>query len=174
MNNQLSDNIRRLGERWQESLTKWYLDLAEALPVSHGGFVQTLQSIREHQRQRGDRFYAQTRASCGADVTYAGFRLLELFPAEEYERLITGLRKLFPAQRYGRDEIDRFGSRVPDLFAGGWSNIGILRRDKSSLPVLPTRFVPELPEGVDIHARIIKGTLGSTKRGQIGTDQLGV
>lgn len=144
----MRDDIRRLSERWGEALTERYLDFAEKLPTFRGGFLRSLQSIREHQRERADKLYAGTRAPSGADVSYSGFRLIELFPAEEYDRLISGLRKLFPIQRYGRDEIDRLGTSVPDLFAGGWSNIGTLCRDRSLLPVLQTRLVPELPKEI--------------------------
>jgi hypothetical protein len=73
---------------------------------------------------------------------------MELFPAEQYDELVSGLRRLFPAQRYGRDEIDRLGVTVARLFEGGWSSIGVLRRDKSWPGPQPTRLVPELPEQV--------------------------
>jgi len=122
--------------------------LAEKLPAFRGGFVKTLQSIRDYQRKRSDELYAETRAPAGVDISYSGFRLMELFPAEEYDRLISGLRKLFPAQRYGRDEIDRLGTNVPNLFSGGWSSIGLLRREKSWLGTLQTRTIPDLPEEV--------------------------
>jgi hypothetical protein len=75
---------------------------------------------------------------------------MELFPAEEYDRLISGLRKLFPTQRYGRDEIDRLGISVLNLFEGGWSEIGLLYRDRPRMGgPLQTRRVPELPEEIN-------------------------
>jgi hypothetical protein len=112
--------------------------------------MRNLQSIREHQRKRADTLYNSTRAPSGVDVTYSGFRLMELFPAEEYDRLISGLRKLFPTQRYGRDEIDRLGISVLNLFEGGWSEIGLLNRDRPWMGgPLQTRRVPELPEEIN-------------------------
>ena len=143
----LRDDIRRLRERCGEALTQRYLDFAEKLPTFGGGFLRTLQSIRERQRERADELYAQTRAPSGTDVSYSGFRLIELFPAEEYDRLISGLRKLFPTQRYGRDQIDRLGTSVPDLFEGGWSNIGTLCRERLIGP-LQIRIVPDLPKEI--------------------------
>jgi hypothetical protein len=115
----LGNNLRTLGERWREGLTTRYLDLAEKLPVFRGGFIKTLQSIRDNQRKESDKLYADTRAPAGVDISYSGFRLMELFPAEEYDKLVSGLRRLFPAQRYGRDQIDKLGTNAPDLFSGG-------------------------------------------------------
>ena len=37
---------------------------------------------------------------------------------------------------------------MPDLFQGGWSNIGTLCREKPWLGILQARIVPELPEEV--------------------------
>ncbi len=144
----MRDELRRLSERWQKSITNRYLNFAESLPSFHGGFVASLQSIRQHQRKCAEKLYAETRPPSGADAEYLGFRLLELFPAEEYTKLISGLRKLFPTTRYGQDEIDRFGTLMPDLFEGGWSNIGTLCREKSWLGSLQSRVLPELPDEV--------------------------
>ncbi|MGO9405638.1 MAG: hypothetical protein ACLPVW_19445 [Terriglobales bacterium] len=128
-------------------MTQRYLDFAEKLPTFRGGFLRTLQSIRERQIRRADELYARTRAPSGTDVSYSGFRLIELFPAEEYDKLISGLRKLFPTQRYGRDEIDRLGTTVPDLFEGRWSNIGTLCRGRLIGPS-QIRIVPDLPKEI--------------------------
>ena len=144
----MRNETRRKSDLWRESLTSRYLDLAETLPRFGRGFIGNLQSIRQHQRERAEKLYVETRAPSGADATYLGFRLLELFPAEECPKLVSGLRRLFPTTPYGRDQIDRFGTRVPDLFHGGWSNIGTLCREKPWLSTLQARIVPELPEEV--------------------------
>src|ERR1700722_10162344 len=145
----LRDYMRRLSEKCRAALTKRYLDLAEKLPDFRGGFLKSLQSIRENQRHRADELYARTRAPSGVDIRFSAFRLMEMFSAEEYDRLISGLRRLFPTQRYGRDQIDKLGSTVPDLFKGGWSNIGTLYRNTPWLGMLQKRHVPNLPEEVD-------------------------
>jgi hypothetical protein len=74
---------------------------------------------------------------------------MELFPAEEYDRLFAGLRRLFPAKPYGRDQIDRFSPTAPDLFHGGWSKIGTLVRENKWFGMLDKRVVPEIPAEVD-------------------------
>jgi hypothetical protein len=74
---------------------------------------------------------------------------MELFPAEEYDKLLVGLRRLFPFKAYGRDQIDRLSTTAPDLFHGGWSNIGTLVRENKWLGTIDKRVVPELPADVD-------------------------
>lgn len=104
--------------------------------------------MRQRQRKAAADLHAATRTSSGVDVTYVGFRLFELFPAEEHDRLGSGLRKLFPTRQYGSDEIDRFTSTVGEMFNGGWSNIGVLVRDRSLIWGLQNRLLPELPEEI--------------------------
>ena len=83
------------------------------------------------------------------ELTYTGFRLMELFPAEEYDTLLRGLRRLFPAKPYGRDEVDRFGTSASNLFDGGWSNVGTLVRENKWLGLMDMRVEPELPREVE-------------------------
>lgn len=139
--------LRRVGDKWLEGLTKFYLDIAEKLP-SLGRFIKGLQYTRSHQREQAQKLYTETRAPADVNVTYLGFRLMELFPAEEYDGLFSALRDLFPAQRYGQDQIDRLGTSFSGIFEGGWSHLGVLRRDNSPLPTLSSRRLPELPEEV--------------------------
>jgi hypothetical protein len=145
----LREHIRQLGEHWREWFTKFYLDTAEKLPSFRGGFIRDLQQIRERERGESEKLHTRTRAPSGAGLSYTGFRLLELFPAEEYDRLLGGLRRLFPAKPYGRDQIDRFSTTAPDLFQGGWSNIGTLVRENKWLGMLDKKVVPQLPTGID-------------------------
>jgi hypothetical protein len=139
--------LRRINDKWLEGLTKHYLDIAEKLPP-WGRFIKGLQYTRSHQREGAQKLYTETRAPVDVSATFSGFRLMELFPAEEYDRLFSGLRNLFPAEKYGRDQIDRLGTNFPGLFEGGWSNLGILHRDESKWPALSSRTLPELPEEV--------------------------
>jgi hypothetical protein len=144
----LRKSIERFSDQIKKALTRRALDIAEVLPKFQGGFLQRLQSMRQRQRKAAADLHTATRASSGIDVTYVGFRLFELFPAEEHDKLSTGLRRLFPTRQYGFDEIDRFTSTAGEMFNGGWSNIGVLVRDRSLIWSLQNRLLPELPEEI--------------------------
>ena len=73
---------------------------------------------------------------------------MKLFPAEEYDTLLGGLRRLFPASPFGPDQLDRLRSSAPSLFHGGWSLIGTLVREDKWLGVMNKKVAPELPEEV--------------------------
>lgn len=133
-------------------LTQKVLAWAATLPRFRGGVIGHLQQIVEHNRAAAQRDKERCRPADGANIEFRHFRLIELFPIEDLDAMVNGLRELFPAE--GKHHpyqhyLDEFEERADGLACGGWTQVGTIIRDGD--PFLfpsPVRRMPDLPEEV--------------------------
>src|ERR1022692_1849705 len=133
-------------------LTQKVLAWAAILPRFRGGMIGHLQEIVEHNRTAAQRDKERCRPADGANIEFRHFRLIELFPIEDLDTMVKGLRSLF--QLEGRDHpyqhhLDEFEERADGLAYGGWTLVGTIIRSGSPFVVSsPVRLIPDLPEEV--------------------------
>lgn len=139
-------------EVWKTRLTQTVLAWAAAWPRFRGGPLGRLQEIAELNKSDALKAQEQCRPPNGANIEFGHFRLIELFPLEDFDEMSEGLRAAFPrtGQCPYRDYLGEFEDRADDLHAGGWTAVGTLIR--SGDPFLwsgAARLMPDLPEEVN-------------------------
>ncbi len=141
--------LARLTDRLKLALAKKYLDWVEALPEFRRGLISHLQLIRKFQRKEEKTSLESSRLPTGLDFRYSLCVLIEIFPVEAFKTLSSAIARLFP----DRDPLGRrrefIDSEAPSLFAGSYSNVGILVREPKFTFVLPTATVKNLPPEVE-------------------------
>jgi len=130
------------------------LDFAENLPKFQGGFIHSLQQIRETQRKWSKDTFQRTRPPEGTSVEYLGFWLFEMFHYEDFYELKRSIRSLFPEvdnTRGGRTLDDFFENIGEKITSTGWTNIGKMVRPDSKflIPADPKRVFDDLPHEIE-------------------------
>ncbi len=137
------------------SVARRILTFVEQLPPFSRGLIHQLQTAHEYDRKFSDEYYQQTRPPEGVLLSYDRCCLFEMFPIEEFDRLESGIRRLFPRGEI-RDYFEDFSESADQTVAGAWSRVGTLvPRGTHAFPVaMPTEAIdlPEHVESVEIWA----------------------
>ena len=122
----------KIPNKFRLALARKYLDCAEVLPKFGGGPIAMLQSVRERQRKGAKRAYERSRPPQNTRIELLSFRLIEVFPVEEIDRLRGVILRYFPSLD---DDLrhklfsDDLRYQAENLFGTAWWNLGFLVRD---------------------------------------------
>jgi DNA-binding phage protein len=107
-----------------------------------------LQATRKYDRERSTKLYESTRPPDGTSLSYAECCLFEVFPVEEFDRLESGIRRLFPRMEL-KSSFGWLRDSADNLLAAGWGRIGTLVRgeERPFSAILPVEEM-DLPECV--------------------------
>lgn len=131
------------------SLAKKYLDWAEDLPRFQGGLLRSLQRIREHQRKWSEDCYNDTRPPEGASIEFKELVLIDVFELEDFDRLSSGLKKLFPNLKSSKDSLGKMEWNSGSLHSAGWHRIGMVAKSRTIMPIGERTIDPTLPSYID-------------------------
>lgn len=128
----------REGPEWIEKIRLYIstnlLNVAERIPKVKAGYWHNLQRIREWQRKEANDDFERYQIPKDTNVILLGFQLVELFHFEDFGKLKTSLRALFPdSHRLHRRDFERFHG---DISFGGWQRQGYF------VPTNSSRFIP--------------------------------
>jgi hypothetical protein len=147
--------LQRRVDHTRRAVAKGVLDLAEQLPPFTGGPIHELQAARAHDRKESTEFYESTRPPDGTALSYDECCLLEVFPAEEFDRLEFVIRRLFPRMEPNRS-LGWLRDSADNLLAAGWGRIGTLVRGErppfSAILPVEEMDLPEHVESVELWA----------------------
>ncbi len=125
--------------------TNWLLDWAEKQkPASDSNwFLSQLQLHRKSQRDLGKSFLEFRKPPTNTEIKFLGFRLVEVFHYEDFDKVRFGLLSLFPdLEQKDGDFIKTFGKDNDALRTMWWSPVGTLFGD--TMPGLGTRVTRKI------------------------------
>jgi hypothetical protein len=134
--NKISNLFRiriRLPDNAKRDLTKKLLDWAERQKPAKetNWFLLELQQHRHLQRELADSLYKDTRPPEGTTINFLGFRLVEIFHYEDFEKVRLGLKSLFPILSNEEDDFIKDLEKISDAITTGmWHPVGTLYGDK--------------------------------------------
>lgn len=124
----------------------------QASPKFYSESIAYLQWVREEQRNEAEKTFKETRLPQGVEVELLFFRLIEIFHVEDFERLHTGIRRLFPRSNYDllyEDFSSRFWETAGPLRLGGGMRLGVIAQNNTTwIGKARDRVMPELPQEV--------------------------
>src|SRR6266540_3227604 len=85
----------KISDQLRVQLARVYLDNAEKTRL-HSDTIDTLKRIRKRQRQESADAYSKTRPPQGVEFQYLSIRLFEVFQLEDFDKLASGVKRLFP------------------------------------------------------------------------------
>ena len=119
--------------RWRPRLADLYINLADKLPFLRGEGVRTLRRIKENQAENSQETFLKTRPPEGETIEYIYFRLYDIFQIENVDKLLVGLKKLFPDfddPFFRGDYYRKFIQEATGITGGEWLSIGYVCRDR--------------------------------------------
>lgn len=126
--------------------TNWLLDWAEKQkPASDSNpFLFQLQLHRQSQRDLGKNFLEFRKLPPNTEIKFLGFRLVEIFHYEDFDKVRSGLLSLFPdLEQKNRDFPKAFGKDNDTLRTAWWTPVGTVFGD--AMPSLGARVVRKIP-----------------------------
>jgi hypothetical protein len=150
----------RLKRRVKLTVGNKVLDIAEALPSFNGGFIQNLQYMRRNLRKHIEQDFTNMRLPEGAHLELPRIFMFQVYPIEDIDILTRSMERTFGNDKFRRssEPLEDVKRSESSLWAGSWSLLGHLSRNKSSFfyPV-GHRYVQSLPSEVsDIDIRLYK------------------
>jgi hypothetical protein len=138
---------------WQSWFAQFWINISIKLTFIKGHIFETLRGLKREQDRESTDTFTKTRPPEGVEIEYPYFRLFDIFQIEDANKLLKGLRKLFP---YFNDPFieghynENFIRNATGMTVGEWLNIGCLYKENKG-----RRFygrsskINELPSFVD-------------------------
>lgn len=124
------------------------------MPKSSNRSIKFLQSTSQTVKRRASKNQDKTRPPTGCDIEFLFFRLIEIFPVEDFNEFQDGLKKLFPTitERKGtKDLFSTFNRETASIDQALWQDIGTIRREVDWRATVFGNFgqIRDLPFGID-------------------------
>lgn len=134
---------------YKEIISRKILDWAEVLPKFQGGFINELQSIREHQKKWSSRRFQNRIKPDNSSLTLKEIRFVVSFQLEQFFLIQRIISKLFP----NSEKVGKFIKDLKDsessISACSWNNIGLVVKNKGFY-VGESQVVDSLPKYVKL------------------------